>query len=157
LYYNYIVNMQIFNKRANFNYKLEEGRLEAGLVLSGGEAKAVRTGHADLSQSVARLINGELWLVNANIPIAGAQNYNSTRMRKLLLHKAEILSTLTKMKQRKLTLVPVKLYNKKRLIKIQLALGKSKHKFEKKESIKQKDITRELQEALKFEARNPKS
>src|SRR3989304_1208626 len=121
--------MHIFNKRARFSYKLEPERVEAGLSLSGGEAKAVRTGHADLSQSTARILNGELYLINANIPVVGAKNYTATRSRKLLLHKEEIYSLATKSKQRKLTLVPIKLYTKGRLIKLELALGKPKAKY----------------------------
>ncbi len=142
--------MQIFNRRANFDYKLESERFEAGLVLTGAEAKAVRTGHADLSQSALRFVGGELWLINANLPQEGVANYNPTKMRKLLLHKSEIISILTKSKQRKLTLVPIKLYNKGRLVKLSLALGKSKRKFEKKELIKQKDIEREFEQEFKF-------
>lgn len=136
--------MRIFNKRAKFDYQLEEEKLEAGLAFSGGEAKAVREGHADLSQSVGRILNGEIWLINANIPIVGAKDYNSTRSRKLLLHHSEILSIATKMKQRKLTLIPLSLYNKGRLIKLKLALGKPKREFEKRQAIKAKDIEREI-------------
>ena len=138
--------MQIYNKRANFDYLLEGERIEVGLVLSGGEAKAVRTGHADLSRAVVRILNGECYLINANIPVSGVgEKYVSTRTRKLLLHRSELLSIATKAKQRKLTLVPVKLYNKRRLIKLALALGKSKRKFEKKELIKRKDLEREIE------------
>lgn len=140
--------MKVFNKRARFDYKLEEDRFDSGLVLSGGEAKALRMGHADLSQSVARVLNGEVWLINANIPVVGAKDYNSTRSRKLLLHKAEILSIATKMKQRKLTLVPVLMYTKGRLIKLKLALGKPKRKFEKRQVIKAKDIERDIEREL---------
>ena len=151
--------MRIFNKRAKFDYTLEEDRLETGISLSGGEAKAVRTGHADLSQSTGRIINNEVWLINANIPIAGAKDYNSTRSRKLLLHKSEILSIATKMKQHKLTLVPLSLYNKRGLrpdghkgrylIKLKLALGKPKRKFEKRQAIKKRDIEREIAQELR--------
>lgn len=135
--------MRIFNKRAKFNYKLEGERVEAGISLSGGEAKAVRENRANISQSHARILNGEAYLINANIPVAGAK-YEPTRIRKLLLHKGEILSLSTKMKQRKLTLVPIKMYTKGRLIKCELALGKSKRKFEKKEAIKKRDLEREM-------------
>ena len=142
--------MKITNKRVNYEYKLEGDRVEAGISLSGGEAKAIRTGHADINQSVARIVNDEAFLINANIPVIGAQNYSSTRSRKLLLHKKEILSLTTKMKQFKLTLVPINLYNKGRLIKITLALAKPKRKFEKKEAIKRKDIERELEKEFKL-------
>ena len=141
--------MRIFNKKARFNYSLEGDRFEAGISLTGGEAKAVRTGHLDLSQSHARIIGGEAFLVNANIPIQGAVKYDSTRMRKLLLHKREIISVSTKMKQKKLTLVPIKMYTKGHLVKCELALGKSKRKFEKKDSLKRKDVTREIEKEFK--------
>lgn len=141
--------MRIFNKRAKFDYKLEEERIEVGISLSGGEAKAVRENRADISQSHARVLNGEAYLINANIPVVGAKS-EPTRIRKLLLHKNEILSFSTKMKQRKLTLVPVKMYTKGHLIKLELALGKSKRKFEKKEAIKRKDIRREIERELKI-------
>lgn len=141
--------MKITNKRANYEYNLEPDRFEAGISLSGGEAKALRTGHGDISRSVARIVNGEIFLINTNIPIVGAQNYSSTRSRKLLLHRDEIVSLLTKMKQFKLTLVPLSLYTKGRLVKLNLALGKPKREFEKKEMIKRKDIEREIERELK--------
>ena len=138
----------ITNKRAHYEYALEKDRIEAGLVLTGGEAKAVRSGHTDLSRSVARVVNGEVWLINANIPVLGAK-IEPTRSRKLLLHQSEILSLATKMKQRKLTLVPLKLYTRGHFIKLNLGLGKPKHKFEKKEQIKKKDIERDIAQQLK--------
>ena len=141
--------MAIYNKRAKFDYSFEEGKLEAGIVLSGGEAKAVRTGHADLSRSVGKVLSGEVYLVNANIPVVGTKNYVSTRTRKLLLHKNEIVRISTQMKQRKLTLVPIKMYNRTRLIKLELALGKPKRKFEKKEAIKRKDIQRDIEKEFR--------
>lgn len=144
--------MRIFNKKARFNFKLGGEKVEAGISLKGAEAKAIRTGHLDLSQSTARIINGEVWLINANIPVSGLQNYNSTRSRKLLLHKLEIVSLGSKIKQRKLTLVPTKVYTKGRLVKVELVLGKAKRKFEKRQAVKKKDIDREISREL-----NPKS
>ena len=150
--------MRIFNKRANYEYKLTGDKVEAGISLLGAEAKALRDGRADISQAHARILNGEAFLINANIPATGIANYNPTRMRKLLLHKDEILSISTKMKQQKLNFVPVLLYTKRslrpggrkgRLVKVQLVLGKPKRKFEKKESIKRKDIERELEKEFK--------
>jgi len=140
--------MGIFNRRANFEYSLEADRVEAGLSLNGAEARSVREGHADLSRSVVRILEGEAWLINANIP-STTGSYNPTRSRKLLLHKSEILSLATRMKQFKLTLVPISLYTKGRLVKLKLALGKPKRTFEKKQYLKQKDIARELEQELK--------
>lgn len=141
--------MRIFNKRARFEYELTPEKVEAGVSLLGAEAKSLREGRGDLSQSFARVIGSEVYLVNANIPATGIQNYNTTRSRKLLLHKREILSLLTKAKQQKLQFVPTVLYNKGRLIKLELALGKPKRKFEKKEAIKRKDIQRDIEQEFR--------
>jgi SsrA-binding protein len=136
--------MKIFNRKANYLYKLEGDRFEAGITLSGGEVKAVRSGRGDISQSYAKVLNGEIYLINANIPVLGAKAL-PTRTRKLLLHKNEILSIITKAKQQKLTLIPTKLYTKGRLIKAELALGKNKKTYEKRESIKRKDVDRDIE------------
>ena len=141
--------MKIINKKANFQYKLESERFEAGIALSGGEVKAVRNGRGDISQSYAKVLNGEVFLVNANLPVVGSKT-SPTRSRKLLLHKNEITSILTKAKQQKLTLIPTKLYTKGRLIKAELALGKSKKKYEKRESIKKKDIERQIEQEFRI-------
>jgi SsrA-binding protein len=140
--------MIIINKKAKFNYTLFES-YEAGIVLSGSEAKSIRTQKVDMSNSYAKIIDGEIFLVNTNIPIPGKKDYDSTHTRKLLLHKKEILSIQTKIKANKLTLVPVKLYNKGNLFKLELALAKSKKRFEKKEDIKKKDIEREIERSFK--------
>jgi len=140
--------MIIINKRAKFNYNLYD-RVEAGISLLGREAKSVRERRADLSNSFAKIINNEAFLINANIPADPGGNYNSTRTRKLLLHKSEIVSILSKMKAKKLTLVPTKLYTKGRLVKVELALAKTKKEFEKKEAIKKKDIEREIEKELR--------
>ncbi len=139
-----IPNMKIYNKKVKFNYEIGK-RYEAGIVLSGGEAKAVRTGHCDLSRSYAKIMNKEAYLINANIPIPGALKYDSTRTRKLLLHRSEIADIETNLKQKRLTIVPVAVYTKRRLIKAELALAKPKRTFEKKASIKQKDIKRDIE------------
>ena len=140
--------MRIINKKAKFNYNLSE-RFEVGIVLTGAEVKALKTGRADLSNSYAKIVGGEAYLVNANIPAQGVQNYDATRSRKLLLHKNELISLGTKMKQKQLTLVPIRVYTKGRLVKAEIALAKSKRKFEKKESIKKKDIEREIEKELR--------
>ena len=147
--------MRIINKKAKFNYNLLE-RFEAGVVLNGAEVKAVRRGGVDLSNSYAKIISGEVYLINTNIPVTGKKDYTPTRARKLLLHKNQITSITGKIKAKRLTLVPTKLYTKGNLVKAEIALARSKRKFEKKELIKKRDIERELQEALKSEARNTK-
>lgn len=137
--------MAIINKKAGFEYFLYE-RYEAGISLLGGEVKSARSNNIDLSNSFAKFIDGQLYLVNANIPIPGKKEYIPTRSRKLLLHRSEIVSIMSKLKAKKLTLVPVKMYNKGRLFKIELALAKSKRTYEKRESIKKRDIERDLDE-----------
>ena len=141
--------MKIFNKRANFDYKIEE-KIEAGISLSGGEAKAVRTGHLNLTNSFAKIIGDEAFLINANVPINGALDYNPTRSRKLLLHKKQIYQLLAKSKAKNLTLVPISMYTKGRLIKIELGLGKSKKQFEKKAELKKRVMKREIEKEFKL-------
>lgn len=140
--------MKIFNKRARFDYQILD-KIEAGIVLSGGEARAVRTGHLNLTNSFAKILGTEAYLVNANIPVPGKKDYNPTKSRKLLLHKQEIISILTKIKARKLTFVPISMYTTHGLIKVELGLGKSKKKFEKKELLKKRDIQRDIEKELK--------
>lgn len=137
--------MKVFNKRASFDYVLTPEKVEGGLVLKGIEAKAFRDGRANLSSSYVKIMNGEVFLINANIPVENANKYDSTRIRKILLHKNEIIALETKMKQKKLQIVPISMYNKGRKIKIEIALGKSKKEFQKKESIKKKDIQRDIE------------
>ena len=139
--------MKVINKKAKYNYKLFE-KYEAGISLTGIEVKTLLNGQADLSNSFVKILEGEIYLVNANIPFSNAQA-NPTRTRKLLLHKAEITAIWSKIRQKQLTLVPTKLYNKGRKIKLEFALAKGKKKFEKKESIKKKDIERDIEQQLR--------
>ncbi len=141
--------MRIFNKKARFEYELMGEGVEAGISLKGAEARAIREGRGDLSQSFVKVLGNEAYLVNANIPATGLANYDSTRTRKLLLHHQETLTLATKMKQKKLQIVPIRMYNKRRLIKVYLELGKPKRKFEKKEAIKRHDIDRDIAKEFK--------
>lgn len=141
--------MKLFNKRARFEYELVGEGVEAGISLKGAEAKSLREGRGDISQAFVKVLGNEAFLVNANIPATGLANYDATHSRKLLMHKAEILSLVTKMKQKKLQIVPVRVYNKGRLIKLYLELGKPKRQFEKKEAIKRKDIQRDIEKEFK--------
>lgn len=136
--------MKILNKRARHHYKILE-EIEAGISLTGAEVKALRAGKANISQSHGKIIGQEAFLVNANI----STGEKPTRTRKLLLHKREIVSLSSKIKAKKLTLIPLKIYTKGRLIKVKLALAKSKRKFEKKESLKKADIKREIERELR--------
>jgi len=141
--------VKIFNRRAKHDYFLLES-IEAGIALTGNEAKSLLLGRAELGSSFVRIRDGEAWLVGVNIPPhGGIQGHDPLRLRKLLLNKAEITSLETKMKQQKLTLVPVSLYNKGRLIKAKLALARGKRQFEKREAKRRKDLDREAEIALK--------
>jgi SsrA-binding protein len=140
--------MRIFNRKAKFNYKLLE-TFEAGISLNGGEVKAIRRGNVNLSQSYAKVIGDEIYLINANIPVEGKKDYDPTRARKLLLHKDEIISINAKIKAKKLTLVPTKVYTNRKLVKVEIALAKSKRKFEKRQAIKKKDIEREIEREVR--------
>ena len=141
--------MKVFNKKANFEYELTPEKVEAGVVLKGIEAKSFRDGRVDISQSHVRIMDGEVFLINANIPAGDIKGYEPTRMRKLLLHKNQITSLTTKMKQKKLQIVPVSMYNSDSRIKLELVLGVPKRKFDKKESIKKHDVQRDIERELR--------
>lgn len=137
--------MKISNKKAFFDYELLD-RIEAGINLTGAEVKAVRLGHADLSGSFVRVSGTEAYLVNAKIypyEFARTEGYDPNRTRKLLLHKKEILALQAKTEGANLTIVPVLLYTTKTFIKAQLAIARSKKKFDKRETIKKRDRERE--------------
>jgi len=138
--------MEILNKKATFHFELIGDRIECGIVLSGLEVKSIKENRTDISNAYVKIIGGEAFLVNANMPL---QTDDPTRSRKLLLHKDQLTQLDTKIKQQKLTLIPTKLYTKGRFIKLQIAQAKAKRSFEKKESIKQKDLDREAQRELK--------
>lgn len=140
--------MKIINRKARFNYRLIE-RIEAGIVLAGHEVRAVKNGRVNLTTAYAKIIGDEAYLINANIASDFSGDHNPTRSRKLLLHRDQIISLKTKIKAKKLTLVPTKIYTKARLIKVEIALAKAKRKFEKKELKKKKDIEREIERELK--------
>jgi SsrA-binding protein len=143
--------MKITNGKAFYEYEIQD-RFEAGVNLLGAEVKAVRLGHADLTGSFVRVIGSEAYLVNAKIfPYAYArpEGYDIKRTRKLLLHKREITALKSKTEGSSLTIVPLSLYTRSQRIKAELALGKPKKKYEKRESIKRRDIEREVAEALK--------
>jgi SsrA-binding protein len=142
--------MKITNRRSHFDYELSD-TLEAGINLFGSEVKAVRLGRADLTGSYVKIIGNEIYLVNATIsPYQSGQieGYDEKRTRKLLLHKKEILALKSRMQSANLNLVPVSMYFKNEFIKIEIALGKGKKKFEKRESIKKKDIQRHIEHEI---------
>ena len=142
--------MKITNRRAFFDYQLGE-RLEAGINLYGAEVKAVRLGHADLTGAHVRIMGSEAYLINAKIfpyQYSRPEGYDEKRTRKLLLHKNEIIALKSKTEGQNLTLVPISLYTTESFIKLEIALGRGKKQFDKKESIKKKDVQREIEQEL---------
>lgn len=138
--------MKIINKRAHFDYNALDS-FEAGVVLSGAEVKAFRAKKVDLNGAYARILQGEMFLVNAHI---GAEELENTRRtRKLLVKRRELVSLETKIKAKKLTLIPLSMYTRGRLIKVELALSKSKKEFQKKDALKKHDIERDMERELK--------
>ena len=140
--------MKKINKKAKFNYKLFE-KYEAGISLTGAEVKAIRKGNIDLSSAHAKVIDNQMYLINVNIGVENVGDSESTRTRKLLLHRRQIMSISSVSKAKKLTLIPTRVYTKGRLIKVELALAKAKRQFEKKEGIKKRDIEREIEQELR--------
>ena len=140
------------NKRAGFDYLLSDV-YEAGLVLNGQEVKSVRAGQVSLKESFVTLKGNELYLTNAYITPykqAGLKQINDpTRSRKLLLRKAEIRQLIGKVRTQGLTLVPLRLYTKKRLLKLAFAIGKGKKKFDKREDIAKKEAKRKIERMIK--------
>lgn len=139
--------MKITNRRAFHDYQILE-HLEAGINLYGSEVKAVKEGHADLTGSHVRIIGSEAYLVNAKIlpyKYAQPEGYQVDRSRKLLLHKKEIIALKSRMEGSNMALVPVSMYEKHGLIKIEVALGKGKKQYEKREAKKRQDIERDIE------------
>jgi len=143
--------MKITNRRAFHEYHILES-LEAGIELLGSEVKAIRSGRIDLGQSYARVLNGQIYLVNANIPRyqnAPIKNYEPTKSRRLLLHRNQITTLIGKTSSGGITLVPVSIYEKNNLIKVQIGVAKSKKEFDKRKVIKERDHQRRVEQELR--------
>lgn len=141
-----------YNKRANFDYQISD-TYEAGLVLTGQEVKSVKTGHISLKESFVTVKGNELYLTNANIPpyqhAGKILSYNPTRSRKILLKKSEIKRLIGKVHVEGLTLVPISIYTKKRLLKLEFGVGKGKRKLDKRQVITKREDERRIQRALR--------
>jgi len=134
------------NKKARHNYAIESD-YEAGIVLVGSEVKAIREGKVSFQDSYADIRNGELFLRQLHISpykYAYNSNHETLRSRKLLLHSYEIKKLWGKIKERGYTIVPLKIYFKNDRIKVQIGLGRGKKLFDKRETIKKKDMKRDL-------------
>lgn len=140
------------NRKARFNYEILE-KLEVGLMLQGSEVKALREGRANLGDGYARFNGGGGYLCSVHIsPYShgGYANHEPLRPRKILLHRRELNKWLGKLKNKGLTVVPLKLYfNQKGLVKCELALARGKKVHDKRESLKKKDLDREARAAMK--------
>ena len=140
------------NKKARFNYHIVE-TYEAGLVLTGPEIKSVRAGHISLGESYVRPERGDLYLINANITpykFSADPDYDPIRKRKLLLHKHEIEKLTGRVEQKGLTIVPLQIYLKRGLAKLEIALAKGKDAPDKKKDMIDKDKKLEASRAMKF-------
>jgi SsrA-binding protein len=143
------------NRKAYHEFSIAES-IEAGIVLTGTEIKSIRAGRVNLSDAYAKPERGELWLFGVHIAqYSSASHYNHEpkRPRKLLLHRKEIERLSAERDQTGLTLVPLKLYLKKGLAKIELGIGKGKKLHDKRETIKRKEANREMDRAIKEQKR----
>ena len=137
--------MEILNRKARFNYFIID-EIEAGIELKGTEIKSIRNGKASIDDAYARIKNREVFLTNmfiAKYEEGNRFNHDERRERKLLLHKSEIIKLSKKLELDNYTLVPLKLYFKKNHAKISLGLCKGKKLYDKRETIKKRDLERE--------------
>jgi len=140
------------NKKAHFDYEILQ-KIEAGIVLTGQEVKSVKLGHMSLKGAFVTVRGTELFLTNALIPRYEHADrktiYDPTQPRKLLVKKSEIRSLLGKKKTDGLTFVPLRVYTRKRLVKLEFAVGRGKKKHDKRQSIAQREANRKMQRRLK--------
>jgi len=139
------------NRKAYHNYHIEDS-VEAGIVLTGTEIKSIRDGRVSLGDAYVRPEGRELWLLNAHIARYEAGSYSShepMRPRKLLLHRKEINALTNKVSEKGFTLIPVRLYIKDCLAKVEVALAKGKRLYDKRESITRREVEREMGRVIK--------
>jgi SsrA-binding protein len=135
------------NRKAWHNYEIVDS-YEAGLVLTGSEVKSIREGKVNLKDSYARFIKGELWLIGMHISAytkAAMEPHEPERPRKLLLHRQQLLKLYRQIEVKGTTLIPLKIYIKGHLIKIEIGLGRGKHKYDKRATIAERDQKRDMQ------------
>lgn len=139
------------NRKARHEYSILQ-TFETGIVLTGTEVKALRQGKANLVDSYANVEKGEVWLLSANISAyeqGNINNHEPTRPRKLLLNKSEIRRLIGKVKEKGLTLIPMRLYFKNGKVKVELAIAKGKKVYDKRESIAKRDFQRDQERRFK--------
>lgn len=139
------------NRRARHEYDLIE-KVEAGIVLTGTEVKSLRNGKANLEDAYAAIEGNEVWLHGCDIPEyveANQLNHKPKRARKLLLHRREIDKLLTKASEKGLTIVPLQLYFKNGIAKVEISIARGRKAFDKREALKQQDAKRDIDRALR--------
>ena len=145
--------MEIDNRKAKYDYNILE-EIECGIELVGTEVKSIRNGSVNLKDSYAIIKNGEAYLLNTHISLyeeGNIFNHEETRTRKLLLHKKEILKLNDKIRIEGYTLIPLKMYFVKNKVKVLLGICKGKKLYDKRETIKKRDMERELRQKMKGE------
>ena len=133
------------NRKASYNYFFQDF-IEAGIILKGSEVKSIREGKVNIADSYAIEINGEIVLINSHIPLYKQSSYNNhypTQERKLLLNKKEINKLIGKINREGLTIIPTKMYFKKGKVKVEIAVGKGKKQYDKRQVKKSRDWNRE--------------
>ena len=138
------------NRQASFRFELLD-KVEAGMVLRGTEVKALRDGGAQMKDSYATIDDGEVWLHNLHIPPykpAARENHPPERNRKLLLHRREIERIVGRIAEKGLTIVPTRIYFKDGRAKVEIALARGKDRFDKRQSIKEREMKRDLDREL---------
>lgn len=143
--------MEILNRKARYDYYIED-TYEAGIALSGTEIKSIRNGKAQLKDSYAIVKNDEVFVLNMHISKyeqGNIFNHDETRTRKLLLHKKEIYKIRDAISRDGYTLIPIKIYFKGNKAKLELGIARGKHNYDKRETIKERDMKREIEKNLK--------
>jgi SsrA-binding protein len=146
-------NLTFFNKNAKREYEVLE-KIEAGIQLIGSEVKSIRAGKVNLNDAFALPKNGEMYLINLKIaPYENAKHFGhqEDRPRKLLMHKKEIEKWTSKVKEKRLTIIPLRLYfNQKGIVKVELALCKGKKLYDRRQDERKKEDQMKIQRALKY-------
>ena len=139
------------NRKARHDYHIED-TIEAGIVLTGSEIKSIRAGRVNLREGFALFVKGELWLQNCHIAQydpASRENHDPTQPRKLLLHRRELNRLASRVQERGLTIVPLQLYLRRGLAKVEIGLARGKKLYDKRESIANREADRQIQREIK--------
>ena len=139
------------NKKAFHDYFIEE-KLEAGIELHGTEVKSIKNGKVSIKESFIRVIKNEVFIMNmhvSNYEFGNINNLPETRVRKLLLHRKEIEKLMGKIAEKGYTLIPLNIYTKNRLVKVEMGLAKGKKLYDKREDLKRKDQKRDIEKSIK--------